>query len=353
MISLKKYLDGELASPFGDEELSATGILPALLAAFGSVLLEMGNYSLEACPGLGDELKLRLRKLEEGLSLTMSREAVQTTYKDAQEQLREWGQRTARHYREKADEVKELLLTVARTAECVGARDQRCVGQIHAVTDRLQAIASLEDITEIRASIEKSSAELRNSIQRMSDEGKAAMEQLHKQVSNYEAKLEAAEELASRDTLTKVRSRLYVEGQIERRIATPSPFCIAVVDIDEFKKINDQFGHIVGDEALKQFAGELKSACRSTDIIGRWGGDEFLILLDCGLAEASAQIERVRKWVCGSYTVSAPSGQKKLLLSASIGLAECSPGEKMKELLTRADAEMYEHKEVSHDGKRQ
>lgn len=79
-------------------------------------------------------------------------------------------------------DMKELLLTVARTAECVGARDQRCVGQIHAVTDRLQAIASLEDITEIRASIEKSSAELRNSIQRMSDEGKAAMEQPHKQV---------------------------------------------------------------------------------------------------------------------------------------------------------------------------
>lgn len=351
MISLKKYLDGELASRLGDEELPAAGILPALLAAFGSILLEMGNCSLEACPGLGDELKLRLRKLEEGLGLTMSREAVQATDKDAQEQLREWGQRTARHYREKAGEVRDLLLTVARTAESVGARDQRCVGQMHAVTERLQAIASLEDITEIRVSIEKSTAELQSSIQRMSCEGKAALEHLRKQVSSYEAKLEAAEELTSRDTLTKARSRLYVEGQIERRIATPSPFCIAVVDIDRFKTINDKFGHIVGDEALKQFAGELKSACRSTDIIGRWGGDEFLILLDCALAEASLQIERVRKWVCGSYTVSAPSGQKKLQLSASIGLVECSPGETMKELLTRADLEMYAHKEASRDGK--
>lgn len=353
MISLKKYLDDEIVSPLGDEELPATGILPAVLAAFGSVLLETDNCSLDACPGLGDELKLRLRKLEEGLSVTMSLGAVQTTGKDAQEQLREWGQHTARHYREKAGEVRELLLTVACTAESVGARDQRCVGQMHAVTDRLQAIASLEDITDIRASIEKSTAELKSTIQRMSDEGKAALEHLHKQVSCYEAKLEAAEELASRDTLTRVRSRLYVEGQIERRIATPIPFCIAVVDIDEFKEINDHFGHLVGDEALKQFAGELKSACRSTDIIGRWGGDEFVILLDCGLAEASAQIERVRKWVCGGYTVCAPSGQKKLELCASIGVAECAPGEQMKELLTRADAAMYAHKEASRDGKQQ
>jgi diguanylate cyclase (GGDEF)-like protein len=350
MISLKKYLDGELAPSIDDKVRPETRVLEATLAAYGSALVEMGNCSLEACPGLGDELKLHLRKLEEGLSVTMSREAVQTADKEAQEQLRGWGLRTARHYREKAGEVRELLLTVARTAESVGARDHRSAAQMHAVTDRLSAIASLEDITAIRASIEKSAAELKSSIQRMSEEGKAAVEQLRNQVSAYEAKLEAAEELASRDTLTKVRSRLYVEGRIERCIAARSPFCIAVVDIDGFKKVNDELGHVVGDEALRQFAGELKSACRSTDIIGRWGGDEFLILLDCGLAEASAQTERVRKWVCGSYTISSPSGQIKLELNASIGLAERAPDEKMKELLTRADAAMYAHKSASRGG---
>jgi diguanylate cyclase (GGDEF)-like protein len=223
---------------------------------------------------------------------------------------------------------------------------------MHAVTDRLQAIASLEDLTEIRASIEKSAAELKSSIQRMSEEGKAAVEELRKQVSDYEVKLEAAEELASQDSLTKLRSRLCVESQVERHMAAPSPFCIAVVDIDGFKKVNDQFGHVVGDEVLKQFAGELRSACRSTDMIGRWGGDEFLILLDCGLAEASAQTERVRKWVCGSYSISSPSGQKKPDLNASIGLAERAPGEKMKELLSRADSAMYAQKDASRDGKR-
>jgi diguanylate cyclase (GGDEF)-like protein len=281
----------------------------------------------------------------------MTPETVQATDKDVREQLREWGWRTERHYRERAGEVRELLLTVARTTESVGARDHRCLGQMQAVTDRLQAIARLEDITEIRSSIEKSTAELKSSIQRMSDEGKAAVEQLCKQVSGYEAKLEAAEELASRDALTKVRSRIYVEGQIERRIAMQTPFCLAVVDIDGFKKINDEFGHVVGDEALKQFANELKSACRSTDIVGRWGGDEFLILFDCGLPDARAQTDRVTKWVCGGYTVSSPSGQKKLELSASIGLAECTPDEQIKELLARADAAMYAHKGASRVGK--
>lgn len=351
MISLKKYLDGRQQVPLSSEEEPwETGRLAALLAAYGSALAEMGNCSLEACPGLGDDLKIRLRRLEERLIVTVSAEAIQTTDKDAQEQLREWGRRAARHYEAKAGEVRDLLLTVARAAESVGARDQRCAGQMHAVTDRLQAIASLEDLTTIRASIEKSTAELKSSIQRMTEEGRVAVDQLRKQISDYEAKLEAAEELASRDPLTKVRSRLYIERQIERRIATPSPFCIAVVDINGFKKVNDEFGHVAGDEALKQFAGELKSACRSTDMIGRWGGDEFLILLDCRLAEARSQIERLRKWVCGSYTISSPSGNKKLDLNAAIGVAECSPGEAMKDVLARADAAMYARKDAWRNG---
>ncbi|MGH9599644.1 MAG: GGDEF domain-containing protein [Terracidiphilus sp.] len=350
MISLKKYLDSNLAGPALDDEAGEQGILPAALGAYGSALLQIGNSSVDACPGLGDELKQNLGKLGEGLSVAMSREAVDSTDKEVQAHLQDWGRRTARHYQEKAGEVKELLIVMARTAESVGARDQQCAGQMNAVTNRLKAIASLEDLTEIRASIENSAAELKTSIERMAAEGKAAMDELREQVSTSEAKLEAAEELASRDALTRVRSRLYLEGQMERRMRAPGAFCVAIVDIDGFKRVNDEFGHVMGDELLKQFAGELKSACRSTDTIGRWGGDEFLVLLDCGFEEASAQTERVRKWVCGSYTVPSRSGATKLGVNASIGLAERAPGETMKDLLARADAAMYEQKPVSRSG---
>jgi diguanylate cyclase (GGDEF)-like protein len=239
---------------------------------------------------------------------------------------------------------------MARTAESVGQRDQRCAGQINEVTARLKAIASLEDLTEIRASIAKSAAELKNSVERMTVEGKAAIDQLRKEVSSYQAKLEDAEEIASRDALTGLRSRLCVENQIERRIGSGTPFCVAIIDIDEFKKVNDDHGHLTGDELLAQFATELRSACRSTDLIGRWGGDEFIILLDYALPEANIQADRLMKWVCGNYTVQAPSGPMKLRVDVSIGLAEYVPGETMRDLLARADAAMYQHKMTSRIG---
>jgi GGDEF domain-containing protein len=94
-------------------------------------------------------------------------------------------------------------------------------------------------------------------------------------------------------------------------------------------------------------AGEIKFACRLTDVIGRWGGDEFIILLDCGITDAQAQIDRLREWVCGNYQVSGKSGPASLQINASIGVAEHVPAETMNQLLSRADAAMYEVKAVS------
>ncbi len=347
MISLKQYLDSSQRDPVTRTELREGDLLPAVLEAYGAALLEMGNCSLDVCPGMGDGLKRDLVGLKSGLSAGMSFEALGATGTGVREHLRSWGSGAARHYQKKACEVKEMLLMMARTAESVSARDERCAGQMGQVTDRLKAIASLEDLTEIRASIETSAAVLKTSIERMTAEGKAVMDQLRQQVVNYQTKLEEAEEMASRDALTGLGNRLYAEGQIEKRVASGAPFCVAVIDIDGFKKVNDCHGHLTGDEVLKQFGAELRSACRATDAICRWGGDEFILLFDCGLAEAEAQMERLRKWICGNYDVHGRAGAIKLRVEASMGLAAHVAGEEMKDLVARADAAMYEEKAAS------
>jgi diguanylate cyclase (GGDEF)-like protein len=138
-----------------------------------------------------------------------------------------------------------------------------------------------------------------------------------------------------------------MESHFERRMDSGLPFCMAIIDIDGFKQVNDSLGHQAGDELLQQFATELSSACRSTDIAGRWGGDEFIILLDCNMAGARSQAERLMEWVCGNYSIEGGSGQTRVKLGASIGVSEYQSGETLKSLLARADAEMYERKTAS------
>ncbi len=347
MISLKKYLDSPPAAPetaIGSaprRSAPESGIFSFALTAYRSVLLEMGNCSVEACPAMGQGLKQSLAMIEEKLSIDSSRATLDASQSAARENLMGWGTSTAAHYRQKTAEVKNLLIAMARMAESVGERDQRCAGQISQVRTRLETIASLEDLTEIRASIERSAAELKTSLDRMAAEGKQAIAELRAEVTSYQAKLEEAEEIASRDALTGLRNRPWVENKIEQRIAAGSALSVAIVDINEFKHVNDEHGHLVGDEVLQLFAAELKSASRSTDEIGRWGGDEFILMLDGRFGEAQAQIERLRKWICGSYGVQSRSGPIKLKVEASIGLAEHQPGETIKDLLARADAAMY------------
>jgi diguanylate cyclase (GGDEF)-like protein len=347
MISIKHYLEQAQTEPNGRREPDAEALLLLTVAAYGSALVEMGNCGQAACPALGEGLKQGLARLCERLGAEFSQERVEETESGVREQLQAWGRHAATHHRQQTREVKEILLVMAHTAESVGQRDQRCARQITEVTMRLRGIAKLEDLTEIRESIKKSALDLKISIDRMTAEGKAAIDQLRAEVSSYQTRLEEAEETASRDALTGLRSRPWVESQIEQSVQIGAPFCVAIVDINEFKRVNDEHGHLVGDELLKQFAAKMRSICRSTDTIGRWGGDEFILLLHCGINEARAQIDRLREWVCGNYTVQGSSVPKKLRVAASIGLADRLPGETVKALVDRADAEMYREKMTS------
>ncbi len=108
------------------------------------------------------------------------------------------------------------------------------------------------------------------------------------------------------------------------------------------------YGHEAGDDLLKQFSTELRSASRATDGVGRWGGDEFIVILDGSIHEAQSHVERMQKWVYGSYTLHLGAEGPKVEMTASLGLVEWQAGETLKQVLARADALMYKQKAEMH-----
>jgi diguanylate cyclase (GGDEF)-like protein len=352
MISIRKYLDGPQADPGMEvpdsrNRRSAGDLAAVCLDAYRSSLSEMGRSSVDVCASTGVALESSLLKTADGLAFSHTADLIAASAADVGVHLKEWARNTARHLQQKAGEVKEILLAVAQTTESVSQRDQQCSDQLHSITASLKRIATLDDISTMRCAIEQSAADLKVSIDRMAEQGRTVLDQMQAKVAAFQTRLEEAEETAACDALTRLRSRLYMEGQLDLRIAAGSQFCVAILDIDGFKSVNDTHGHVIGDELLKQFATELRSACRSSDIVGRWGGDEFLVLLDCDIEHAEAQIERVSKWACGSYDVQGIEGTIKLNVGASVGLAQFTSPESVKELLDRADDAMYKNKRVA------
>ena len=351
MISLKKYLEMEIKDPVAGKS-DQGDLLRVSVESFRFVLRSIGESGTCACPAAGAELQRSLIKLADRLANEVTAALLAETGSQAGEQLHQWGDRTAEYLKARTAEIKELLLVLARTAESVGERDHTYADHFNQLTNRLHTISNLEDLTQVRASLVQQAAELKTYVDQMEQESHKLVERLQTEVVTYETKLKKVEELALRDALTGLANRRLIEDQIESRIARGHPFCVVMLDLNGLKQINDKHGHLAGDNLLQQFAQELRSSSRSSDLAGRWGGDEFLILMDGDASGAGAQIERLEKWVFGEYTIrpGKGSGEVKANVGAAVGLAQWQPDETAKMVVDRADAEMYKQKQPMRRG---
>lgn len=343
MISLKKYLDMDFANDQGSTEL-----LAAVLEAYRAALLTMGKNAGRASPGVGSDLQKNLASLETRLSDEVTPSLVKQTEQKVEDELQQWASRNAEYFKAKANEVKELLVVLAHTAESIVERDQRYANQFTQFTTRLKSIADLEDLGQVRASVLRGANELKNYVDRMTEDSQKSVASLQAEVSTYENKLKVVEQLALQDPLTGLANRRSVEERIAWRIAHKQCFCVLIIDVDGFKQVNDTYGHGAGDGLLKQFAEELRSNSRTPDIVGRWGGDEFIVVIDCDISGGRAKVERLRKWVLGEYTIELGTGAGvvRVPVEASIGVAEWKSGQTTETVVRNADAEMYVEKQL-------
>jgi diguanylate cyclase (GGDEF)-like protein len=142
-------------------------------------------------------------------------------------------------------------------------------------------------------------------------------------------------------------------AELGRAVRTESPLAIAMVDIDKFKVINDTYGHLVGDQVLKEIAGALNTVLRDYDLAGRFGGEEFALLLPQTRAVDAFRIaERVRARIAALSIIAAgSSGGERVQVTVSIGVAALDSGSKreLSELLAAADAALYRAKDGGRD----
>ena len=157
---------------------------------------------------------------------------------------------------------------------------------------------------------------------------------------------ETLKEASLRDTLTGLGNRRYLMEQIKeetkRANRKSAPYVLGILDVDHFKTVNDRFGHEAGDKALCAIAQAMLGALREYDLCGRWGGEEFVIMLPETTLDFAAQIaERVRQSIMEVSLDFLDTG-----ISASLGLSTYRPGEPFSDTLNRADSALLKAKSV-------
>lgn len=153
---------------------------------------------------------------------------------------------------------------------------------------------------------------------------------------------------ANRDALTGLQNRRGFEFELKRRLRERQRrgrlLCVAIVDIDEFKSINDRHGHLIGDAILEEAASAMTGAVMETSTVARIGGDEFAaVLVGSNLSEASNAAEQMRAAV---NKIGVPHEETLVTVTVSIGLAEAETDDDIASLLKRADTALYAAKEA-------
>ena len=170
----------------------------------------------------------------------------------------------------------------------------------------------------------------------------------HFTLRSYQRRLE---EMATRDRLTGVANRHLFEMIFEHLTRNtqryPRPVSLISIDIDHFKQVNDNYGHQAGDLVLQGVTTLIKQHIRDSDTLCRWGGEEFVLLLDhCPIEDAMLRAERIRDAL---QTHSIAFGKTSLKVTLSMGVTDYRQGEALEMFMARADAALYEAKEQGRD----
>ena len=244
------------------------------------------------------------------------------------------------------ERLKVVIKSIVDSLNSLGESENSIVDSLHQHVTGIESIIQLDNIEEITEKLTQLSKDLRRTINKVKREigkTKQELEKTQKSLEELKTELEKYREKSIIDELTQVLNRRGIMEILQREFARSkrfnTPLSVGIVDLDDFKKINDTYGHLIGDKVLKTVASIIKNNLRITDAVGRYGGEEFLIVLpDTDSEAAEIAAEKLRKAV-----------EKKVFkykdetfkVTISIGIAQRKETDTLESLLQRADEALY------------
>lgn len=247
--------------------------------------------------------------------------------------------------------VKNMMITFIDRLSAMAIT----TGDYHEKIDKYSAkISHAKDIGELNKILEDVMRDTRNTqteaLRSRDDMIKARKEvqEAEARINTLESKLEQMSELVREDQLTGSLNRRGLDDVFEREMARAdrrkSSLCVAMLDLDDFKRLNDTYGHTAGDEALIHLVRVIKDTLRTMDVIARFGGEEFLILLpDTPIEDAMQTVTRLQRELTKRIFM---HNHERLLITFSAGVALRAPNEEQGLIIERADKALYKAKKA-------
>ncbi len=315
-----------------------------------SILGAVGEWSADPESARHADFCGRLERLRRMLQPAMSPDDLADIVERTLELCETYFRDTRVVLTERERELASLVQVLRDTLADLAGQSKSFNVEMMRTTDRMSSLADVNDIRELKKQIASEARELKNAVVEKQRRDDVLFMQMSKRVDSLQAQLAEAQRQAEQDPLTTVANRRGFDRTLREwtLLANRSrrPFAMAMVDIDDFKQINDRHGHQVGDRVLLCLAQRLTDDAQDGDFVARYGGEEFAVLLrnvglDAAIEVLSGTLHRLSAMQF-EYLLSGAT--TSLTFTCSAGVAEYSPGETPDELVKRADRALYEAK---------
>ncbi|MDJ0988531.1 MAG: diguanylate cyclase [Desulfobacterales bacterium] len=247
-------------------------------------------------------------------------------------------------------ELRKIIDLLSRAMADINSENDAYHQQILQQGETIEQITRLDDIRKIKSALEKEVESLRQTVQAKQADEQTRIQSLSSQVETLQEELLSAKEESMRDGLTGVYNRRafdrHINDLVDQNLVRRTGFAVLLLDIDDFKRINDTYGHPVGDRVILALANACRQVIRSDDYLARYGGEEFVLLLP-GASRRNA-VKKARH-LCQSiakthYTLNDENADLTLSITVSIGVSAFVRDDSVDELLERADKALYKAK---------
>jgi diguanylate cyclase len=244
---------------------------------------------------------------------------------------------------ERRAQIATLVTMVRETVATIGGGHANLQETLADSAERFERLAQVGDLQQIQARLLDEVATLKRITLEQRQTWEDTIQQFGLRLARLETQLDHTRREAAIDPLTNVANRRTFERTCREWLEpNRAAFVMAMADVDDFKSINDRYGHVIGDRVLATVAETLVRSLRSDDMVARLGGDEFAVLAaSLTLAQAQGRFATISRAVQDACRPLIPDGRTPTL---SIGIAECSAGDTLQSLQHRADAALYDAK---------
>lgn len=245
--------------------------------------------------------------------------------------------------------MKNMMMTFVDRLGTVAASTGDYHAKLGDFSDRIARAADINELNDVLNEVLRETRHAQDEALASRDTMVSAhreVQQAEQRIRELEAELQHMSELVREDQLTGSLNRRGLDDVFERESARADrrnmPLCVAMLDLDNFKRLNDTYGHLAGDGALKHLVKVVRETLRSMDVIARFGGEEFVILLpETTVDAAAAAMVRVQRELTRHFFL---HDNEKMLITFSCGVALRHPNEEQASLMARADKAMYQAK---------